>query len=157
MQQPKIDFLGHVVREPIAVKADERFIINLKVKFDPETGSTTPDESDKVDLVDLIQTYKDQCGMELAQRLLRTGQADPSQFADDGKHSGDVPEGYDNPQTLANAALVAKGNADVLAQALGLPDNAATLSDEQLAAIIGKTIMEKYPNLIKKEETPNAE
>lgn len=145
---PKLDPMGHVIRPIAGRPCNDRFMVNLKVVVNPETGHTHPDESDKVDLVALIQTYKDQCGMELAKRLIKQG-VDPAVFADDGKHSGDVTDPtLQSPQAIANAAL---GNAEAVAQikkALGLPDNANALSEEQLSTLVSKVIAEKYPNLI---------
>lgn len=131
---------------------NERYMVDLKVKFDPETGATVPDESDLIDLEALIQTYKDQCGMELAQKLIKTGQAQPEDFKDDGKRSGEVPTELETAQGRANAALAATAHAEALAKGLDLPKDAAKLTDDQLTAIIAKTIQEKYPDIIKKEE-----
>lgn len=151
------DFLGNPVREPIFTPGNQPYMIDVKVTFDPETGSTTPDESNKVDLVALIQTYKDQCGMELAKKLLKNGQADAADFADDGKHSFELPEDLDTAQGRANAAILARAQAEAFAEKFGVPAG-VNLSEEQLAAIIAKTIETKYPDLIKKEEAkPDAE
>lgn len=134
---------------PRPVDARNPFLVDLKVKFDPKTGATIPDESNKINLDELIQTYKDQCGMEMAQKMLRQGLAQKGDFADDGKHSADIPAELDTAQSRANLAVKCKGQADALAEALGVN---ATMSEEQLTAIIAKTIQEKYPGLIKKEE-----
>lgn len=144
----KLDPMGHVIRPIAGLKSTQRYICDPTVIVDPATGSTKPDYSNKIDLVALIQTYKDQCGMELAKRLIKQG-VDPAVFADDGKHSGDVTDPtLQSPQAIANAALA---NAEAVAQikkALGLPDNANALSEEQLSTLVGKVIAEKYPNLI---------
>lgn len=136
---------------------NERYLVDLKVKFDPQTGATIPDESDVIDLEALIQTYKDQCGMELAQKLIKTGQAQPDDFKDDGKHSGEVPPELETAQGRANAALAATSHVEALAKGLDLPKGAAKLTDEQLSAIIARTIQEKYPDIIKKEEVKSDE
>lgn len=57
-------------------KADEKMMINLGVKK-LEDGTVVPDESNLVDLDAMVQTYKDQCGMEAAKRLLQTGEKTP--------------------------------------------------------------------------------
>lgn len=77
----------------------------LKVSFDKETGSTVPDESERVELQPLIESYKDQCGMEYVQKLIRTGYATPDKFADDGKHGGDAsgPTDVNDAWRLAQA------------------------------------------------------
>lgn len=156
-QEIKRDFLGNVVREPIPTPANDPWMIDLKVEFDPATGSTKPDESNKVNLVELIQTYRDQCGMELAKKLIKNGQATQADFADDGKHSFDVPADLETAQGRANAVLAAQAQTQALAEKYGIPVG-VSLSEEQLAAIISKTIESKYPDLIKKEEAkPDAE
>lgn len=153
----EIDVLGFLFTKPATVeatKAYEPFMANLKVKFDPATGSTIPDESDLVDLDKLIQTYKDQCGMELARKLIKQGIATDGDFADDGKHSGNVPAYLETAQGRANAAVLAKNQADALAATLGV---SSTMTEEQLTAIISKTIAEKFPQMIKQEAAKDGE
>lgn len=155
------DCFGVIQRAPAApVKCDVRQFIQLGVKFDPATGSTSPDESNIIDLVELTQTYKDQCGMELAKRLLKNGMATPEQFQDDGKHSGDATlPGLESAQAAANAAIAAEKNVEAMLQQLGMDKNVLTLSEDQLSALISKTISEKFPQLIqhKQETKPDAE
>lgn len=135
---------------------EDRYLVNLKVKFDPSTGSTEPDESDLVDLEELIQSYKDQCGMEAALKAIKTGMKTIDDFKDDGKHSGEVPRELETAQGRANAALDAQAKTAALADKLGVPLN-AKLTEDQLTAIISKTINEKYPDMIKKEEVKTNE
>lgn len=142
------DFLFTKPFDAPATKAVEPFMPDLKVKFDPKTGATTPDESNLINLDELIQTYKDQCGMELAKKMLANGLATQADFADDGKHSGNVPSNLETAQGRANAAVKAGATTDALAKALGVN---ASMTEEQLAAIIGKVIQEKYPEIIKTE------
>lgn len=156
----KKDPFGVVIREPDpGLDLGRRDFIKLKVKFDPKTGSTTPDESEVIDLYELTQTYRDQCGMELAQKLIKNGLAMPGDFADDGQHSGDVSAPvFESVQAAANAAIAAQQKTESMLQELGLNPSALQLNEEQLSAIVSKTIAEKFPQLIKQQETPsNAE
>lgn len=157
----KKDPFGVLQREPAAAQVlDARELVQLGVKFDPATGSTTPDESNIIDLVELTQTYKDQCGMELANRLLKNGLATAADFKDDGKHGFDATlPGLESAQAAANAAIQAEKNVSAMLGQLGLDKNALTLSEEQLSAIISKTISEKFPQLIaqSQETKPDAE
>lgn len=157
----KKDAFGVLQREPAQGQVlDARELVQLGVKFDPSTGSTTPDESNVVDLVELTQSYKDECGMELAQRLLKNGLAMPGDFADDCQHSGDATlPGLESAQAAANAAIAAEKNVAAMLEQFGLNEKALTLTEEQLSAIISKTISEKFPQLIQQpqETKPNAE
>jgi len=158
VKQPKEikrDAFGVIIFESEDQDCSKRTMINLGVKFDPATGSTTPDESDVIDLVDLIQTYKDQCGVEMAQKLIKTGQALPEDFADDGKHSGDstLPQ-FQSPQALANAAVQSQAATKQILDALGLNESAIKLSDDQLTSIVEKVIAEKFPDIYKHPDTP---
>lgn len=126
------------------VKVNDPYMANLKVKVN-EDGTISPDESDLVNLDEVSQTYRDQCGMEMAKRLIKLGQIDPQSLADDGKHSYDgskVPEGR---QAIDNAAIAAGKQVDAAKEEFGIPDGA--ISDEQLDALIGKYIekhLDKY-------------
>lgn len=123
-----------------AVNVNDPYMANLKVKVN-EDGTVSPDESDLVNLDELIQTYKDQCGMELAKRLIKLGQIDPASLADDGKHSYDGSKVPDGAQAIANAAIAAGKNVDAAKSALGIPEG--NLTDEQLDALI-KGYIEKH-------------
>lgn len=104
-----------------ATKANDPYMANLGVKVN-EDGSVVPDESNLVNLDELIQTYKDQCGMELALRLIKLGQIDPQSLADDGNHGFDARTVPDTPQGIANAAIVSKLNVDAIRKELGIPE-----------------------------------
>lgn len=106
-------------------------LIKTKLKFDPETGSTEVDESETIDLVEMIQTYKDQCGVEYVQKLIKMGMATPSQFMDDGRHGGDAsaPTDINDALALANAGNSA---AQQIAKSLGMTIDEST-TDQQIA------------------------
>lgn len=122
------------------VKANDPYMANLKVKVN-EDGTVSPDECDLVNLDEVSQTYRDQCGMEMAKRLIKLGQIDPQSLADDGKHSYDgtkVPEGR---QAIDNAAIASGKQVDAAKAALGIPDG--ELTQDQLDAIV-KGYIEKH-------------
>lgn len=123
----------------------DKYMINLKVKVN-EDHSVSPDESDKVDLDALIQTYKDQCGMEMAQRLIKLGQAQPGDFADDGQHSVDCTKLPQSTQEAANMAVAAGKQTEALRKKFGLPN--ADLDGDQLEAMLN-AYFSKHPEFIK--------
>lgn len=127
-------------REIPAVKCDEKMMVNLGVKVQ-EDGTVVPDESNLVDLDAMIQTYKDQCGMELAKRLIKLGQAAPEDFADDGKGSFDDSAIPPTSQARANAAVAAKAQLDAIKDVYGIPKD-VELTDAQYDALV-KDFVEK--------------
>lgn len=137
-----------------ATKCDERMMVDLKVKKDKD-GNVTPDESNLVDLDALIQTYKDQCGMELAKKMLNLGQATPEDFADDGKGSYDSSMIPETPQDRANAAVAAKAQADAVKQKFGIPID-QDLTQEQFENLIKSYISANPEKFIKPAETKPA-
>lgn len=145
-----------VLPEAKPIDCTAHMLANLKVTFDPETGSTQPDESDLIDLDALTQSYADQCGMDLALKAIKQGQKTLDDFRDKGDASGSVPPELMTAQGRANAALAAKANAETLADQLGVPKG-VKLTEDQLTAIISKTISEKYPDIIKKTEVKTDE
>lgn len=147
----KLDLNGVPIRDVEAQALDKRMMVQLKVKFNAETGSTEPDESDTIDLVEMTQTYKDQCGVEAAIRLIKTGQATPSQFADDGKHSLDLMGVPDNAADLVAACMRSEEAVKILRDKFGIPENAANLTDDQLSSLIGKKVEEVLGNYIVKQ------
>lgn len=133
----------------VPVKCDEEFMVDLKVKFDPATGKTTPDDSNKVNLHEIIQTYKDQCGMELAKKLIRTGQVPPDAFKDDAHHDYNcaaIPEGR---QALDNLVIQNKAQVDALAAGLGIPSDYGKLTDDQLTSLVKEYISRNSDKFIK--------
>lgn len=140
---PKVDI------QPIDCSA--HFMVNLKVKVN-EDHTVSPDESDLVDLDAMTQTYKDQCGMEAAKRLLKLGQAQPSDFADDGKGNYDASVIPETPQARANAAVVAGVQLDAVKAKYGIDPN-AKLTEDQVNAIIKEYIQQNAAQFVK----PSAE
>lgn len=89
---------------------DVRTIPQFGLELDKETGSTVIVEKDPLDLYELIQSYKDQCGMEFVQKLITRGLASPDDFAAQPIDYGDSSQLADNindayQQAMANEKL----------------------------------------------------
>lgn len=146
--EEKLFFVGSLLCSSgrVPSKLDDKLMVQLGVKK-LDDGSVVPDQSQTIDLDALIQTYKDQCGMELAKRLIATGQATEVDFRDDCKHSGDIRELPVSAQSRANAAVTAAANTAAMADELGVR---ADMDEEQLTAIIQQYI-QKNPDKFKFE------
>jgi len=132
----------------VGSKPDSKLMVQLGVKKDDD-GNVIPDQSNLIDLDALIQTYKDQCGMELAKRLIRIGQATPDDFRDTGKGNYDGTNIPINATDRANAAVLAKNNADAMASELGVTQD---MTEDQLTAIIQQYI-QNNPDKFKFKES----
>lgn len=153
MPDVQLDFNGLPCRQYEKQNLGVRMMVNLKVKVDPDRpGISIPDESDKIDLYALIQTYKDQCGMIAMQRSLQLGQALPEDFADDGKHGVDATELPGSSQELENLRILAGNNVDAIKSKFGIPSG--EFSDEQLTKIIQDKVAEVLKDQIKVAEAP---
>lgn len=130
-------------RCPLVIPKDEKSglpkdtLTNQKLDFDPKTGSTKVNSEDKVDLYSLIQTYKDQCGVEYIMGLVAKGMANPDKFADDGKHGGDASLAID-ANDMYRDSLKADGSLSVLAKELGIELTDKTTDQEIAAAIVAR-------------------
>ena len=131
-------------------KCDERMMIDLKVKKN-EDGTVVPDESNLVDLYALIQTYKDQCGMEAAKRLLQTGERSPEDFADPRNIQYDDSAIPETPQDRANAAVQANAQVDAVKAKYGIDPN-QDMTQEQFENII-KSFIQANPDKFIKPST----
>ena len=118
-----------VPTKPRVLDISPRLIKRLQeVKVDPETLETYAVYED-VDLQAEIDARINDCGFTYMQTLLRTGQAKPSDFADDGMHGIDATV---IPETVHDAhRLAEENNAQLqeLAKALGLQDGDVLTQD----------------------------
>lgn len=90
-QEYYISAFGHKVpAKRVQVKADTRTIKQFGVEVDKNTGDTNIVITGELDLVELIQSYKDSCGLEYCQKLIKQGLVSEDAFADDGRHSVDA-------------------------------------------------------------------
>lgn len=115
---------------------NERFLIQPKPVLVEGTGDTKIDITDKLDLVELAESYKDQCGVEYMLKQIKLGMAVPAQFADDGQHSGDASAFPDNAADAYQAALKANEQKKELAKQLGIP--VENLTEENIAAKVAE-------------------
>ena len=99
---------GTPIREEVAQDCSQKEIAQFGLELDKETGSTHVVLKDPLDLDALIQTYKDQCGMELAQLQIRRGLATPDDFAAQPGDYGDTSTLPDNINDAYRASLEAK-------------------------------------------------
>lgn len=100
------------------------------------TGDTKVNVDDKIDLVELIQSYKDQCGIEFMLNQMKIGVVTPSSICDDGQHSGDASIYPDNAADAYQAALKANEQKKELAKQLGIP--VEDLTEENIAAKVAE-------------------
>lgn len=111
------------------------------LELDKETGSTHPVVTGQVDIDEVVQSYKDQCGMVMAMRLIQSGQVDPMAFADDGQHGADCsfPTDLNTSAMLAN---MSDEEAQALAAKLGIEnykaDDINALVDARIKEIFAK-------------------
>lgn len=137
-EKKKIYLNGIDYVPPEPSKLDERFLVQPKPVLDPATGETHIDCSDKLDLVELIQSYKDQCGIEFMLKQMKLGVVTPESLADDGQHSGDASMPLDINDAY-RAQLVQAEAKKILKDTLGIKDE---LTEEnikaRLAEIYGK-------------------
>lgn len=97
-------------------KLYKKEIAQFDLDFDKETGSTKVVQKDPLDLDAVIQSYKDQCGMELAQLQIKRGLAGPNDFAAAPGDYGDVsmlPDNINDAYQQAQAAKAAVGTVNL--------------------------------------------
>lgn len=131
-------FHGFAYVPPEPSKLDDKYLVQPKPVLDPETGETKIDGSDKLDLYELTQSYRDQCGLEFMLKQMKLGIVAPESVADDGKHSGDASMPLDINDAY-RAQLVQNEAKKMLKDTLGIKDE---LTEEnikaRLAEIYGK-------------------
>lgn len=123
-QQAQINAFGVIVkekwREPYIDDIKKTHIFKYGLKLEKETGTTKPIIAEEIDTDQLIQSYKDTCGLEAAQKMIRSGLASPEQFADDGKHSGDLTGVPDYAGDLVRQVQQSNAAAAQVKSALGI-------------------------------------
>lgn len=92
-------------------KLYKKEIAQFGLELDQVTGSTVVVSKDPLDLDALIQSYKDQCGMEMAQLMIKRGLASPDDFAAAPGDYGDTSTLPDNLNDAYQAAQVAQKKA----------------------------------------------
>lgn len=140
-----VNIFGFVTpsRCPLEVPHDEKtglptdVMIQQKLDFDKETGSTKVNTDDKQDLYQIIQTYADQCGVEYIRNLVAKGMANPDKFADDGNHSADLTLPID-PNDMYRKSLASDQSLSILAKELGIELSPKTTDEEIAKAIVAR-------------------
>lgn len=117
----KIDAFGHIVTEEqnvIGVEGSDGLMDQWTLELDTTTGKAHPVKADPISIPDLAQSYEDQCGMEWARRMLKSGQLSAADLADDGKHGGDF-SGTTSLNVAYRQAQAAKAQGDQVAASIG--------------------------------------
>lgn len=114
----------------------EKTIKQYGLELDKETGSTYVVEKDPLDLHALIQSYKDQCGMTLAQNLMKRGLATQDDFAAKPGDYGDTSTLPDNINDAYQANLKAE-------QAAGSVDLSQFKTDADIKNYVDKLVADQ--------------
>lgn len=125
MAEIKIDCFG-VRSDSVrfeSAKVNDPFMHRLKGEFNKETGQFDIIADEPINLDEMTQSYKDECGEEIVKRMRARGE-DISIFADDGKHSADLT-GLVNFELAESARQIdyQKSIVEKIASALGIDLN----------------------------------
>jgi len=121
-----------------ALKCDDHILEQYDYSLNKETGAFEVTVSGTVDLSEIINSNKDNCGLNLAMLNIARG-ADPSLYCDDGQHGGDFSKST-NINEAYQDAVKSKEIIDKVAKELGISD---LKGDENLDEVIGKAIAKK--------------
>lgn len=149
-----LNALGYPKVPVVPTKLDDNRFIQLKVKFDPATGSTVPEE-EVLDFQKVIESYREQCGVEFMIKQVKLGAISLASLADDGQHGADIAGSPDNINDAYQAAVVGNDNIAGLEKALDV--NLEGLTQEQAEAAIKGKLAEIYAAVQKKEVNNDAE
>lgn len=125
---------GTPIRAAVPSDCSKKDLAQFGLELDKETGSTYVVQKDPIDLDELIQSYKDQCGMELAQLQIKRGLASPDDFAA-------VPGDYGDTSMLADNINDAY-QASMKAQSAGI-DLGQFKSEADIKAYVEKMVSEQ--------------
>lgn len=128
---------GTPIREVQPSDCSNKMLAQFGLELDKETGSSVIVQKDPIDLDELIQSYKDQCGMEQAQLLISRGLASPEDFAAKPGDYGDTSTLPDNINDAYQANLKAQESGVNLSQFKtdqDIQDYVNKMIQEQLAA-----------------------
>lgn len=135
----KSDVFGIVRRESVsASNCSNKFMKRLKAVFNPELGRYDYVEDEPLNLDEVIQSYKDDSGLEVVRRMMARGE-DLSLFADDGSKSGD----YSVDTCLADSNRLALEQSQLIqkiADALGV----SVKDDSSLDNVVSEAIKSKF-------------
>ena len=109
-------------------KCDEKYLPQYDLKLNKDKGVFEVQAVDPVDIDEIIQSNKDNCGLNLA--LLNISRGVPQEkYCDDGKHGGDY-SGTTNINVAYQEMLNNKAVAEKLAKELGI-DNYEDFTDTE--------------------------
>lgn len=155
------DAFGHVSRPCIANKCDERYLHKYTYKADHESLALVLSDEDvePLDLVEMTQSYKNECGIEAMKLLLKSGQASPEDFADDGTGSADSTQFPTNLNDAYQASLETRKAASKSVASLGGSLESAIASgnlDEYVKGLVNEQIKKMQVAQPANEVTDNA-
>lgn len=107
---------GTPIREEVPVDCSNPMLAQFGLELNKETGSTYVVEKDPLNLDELIQTYKDQCGMDFAQLQIQRGLASAEDFAAKPGDYGDISDLPDNINDAYRGHLAAEASGVDLGQ-----------------------------------------
>lgn len=139
----KVDAFGHPFCQaclPSESQDQGGKIIKYGLEHDKETGNTIPVVAEEIDIAELVNSFKEQTGVEQALRLISSGQATADQFADDGKHGADLTQIPDYAGDLLRQNIELQAQKELIKEQYGLSD--ADLEGKDLEAVI-KAAVEK--------------
>lgn len=86
-----LDPFGHAYAGDPGVNLWKPTIKQFGIRANHELARLEPtlENMEDIDLYQITQSYKCECGLELMKTLIKTGVADPGDFQDDGTMSGD--------------------------------------------------------------------
>jgi len=116
------------------------------MRVDAETLQAYP-VYEVVDLQQEIDARVDDCGMVMMKRLIATGQAKPSDFADDGQHGVDFSEIPADVHEMAKKADEVNATVTNLLAALGVQEG-----DVLTQQMVEKLLTDKVAELYKKQQ-----
>jgi len=148
-----IDAFGVVRPVPTpALKCDRHTLEQYEYALNKETGAFEVKVTGKVDLTEIIESNKDNCGLNLAFLNIARG-ADPSVYLDDGQHGGDFTKSI-NINEAYQDALKSKEVIQGIAKELNISD---LKGDENLSEVIGKAIAKRIGVDVKAPESSKME
>lgn len=84
-----VNCFGITVPDVEPLKCDEKYLVEYGQELNKETGQFEFVITGKTDLQELIQSFKEQCGIEAMKLAIAKGR-DPLFYADDGHHNADL-------------------------------------------------------------------
>lgn len=134
MPEVKYTPFGTPIRATKPSDCSKKELAQFGLELDKETGCTVIVQKDPVDLDELVQSYRDQCGMVMAQNLIARGLASPEDFAAQPGDYGDTSTLPDNINDAYQASLKAQESGVDLSQ---------FKTDQDIQDYVNKMIEEK--------------